>query len=99
MDKKIEELELKLADMEEGDGEEMEEMDEEEEVSETPSTPQMQTPLASDMDMPYTPSQVPAQHMHTVTQHASSSVTSLKVLNTLIQVYIHSKSDLVFLPV
>ncbi|XP_075893553.1 polybromo 1, like isoform X2 [Nelusetta ayraudi] len=57
LDKKIEELELKLADMEEGDGEEMEEMDEEEEVSETPSTPQMQTPLASDMDMPYTPSQ------------------------------------------
>lgn len=60
LDKKIEELELKLADMEEGDGEEMEEMDEEEEVSETPSTPQMQTPQASDMDMPYTPSQVPA---------------------------------------
>lgn len=99
LDKKIEELELKLADMEEGDGEEMEEMDEEEEVSETPSTPQMQTPLASDMDMPYTPSQVPAQHLHAVTQHASSSFPSLKVLNTLIQVYIHSKSDLVFLPV
>lgn len=60
LDKKIEELELKLADMEEGDDEEMEEMDEEEEVSETPSMPQMQTPLASDMDLPYIPSQVPA---------------------------------------
>lgn len=59
LDKKIEELELKLADMEEGEEDEMEEMDEEEEVSETPSMPQMQTPLASDMDMPYIPSQVP----------------------------------------
>lgn len=64
LDKKIEELELKLADMEDGDEDEMEEMDEEEEVSETPSMPQMQTPLASDMDMPYIPSQVPVLLLH-----------------------------------
>lgn len=58
LDKKIDELELKLADMEDADDDEMEDMDEEEEASETPSMPQMQTPLANDMDMPYTPSQV-----------------------------------------
>lgn len=58
LDKKIDELELKLADMEDADDDEMEDMDEEEETSETPSMPQMQTPLANDMDMPYTPSQV-----------------------------------------
>lgn len=58
LDKKIDELELKLADMEDADDDEMEDIDEEEEASETPSMPQMQTPLANDMDMPYTPSQV-----------------------------------------
>ena len=58
LDKKIDELEVKLADMEDGD-DDMDDMDDEEEASETPSMPQMQTPLASDMDvMPYTPSQV-----------------------------------------
>ncbi|XP_040015553.1 polybromo 1, like isoform X4 [Xiphias gladius] len=57
LDKKIDELEVKLADMEDAD-DDMEDMDDEEEVPETPSMPQMQTPLASDMDiMPYTPSQ------------------------------------------
>ncbi|XP_040889762.1 polybromo 1, like isoform X4 [Toxotes jaculatrix] len=57
LDKKIDELEVKLADMEDAD-DDMEDMDEEEEAPETPSMPQMQTPLASDMDiMPYTPSQ------------------------------------------
>lgn len=59
LDKKIDELEVKLADMEDAD-DDMEDMDDEEEAPETPSMPQMQTPLASDMDiMPYTPSQVP----------------------------------------
>ncbi|XP_038551466.1 polybromo 1, like isoform X2 [Micropterus salmoides] len=57
LDKKIDELELKLADIEDAD-DDMEDMDDEEEAPETPSMPQMQTPLASDMDiMPYTPSQ------------------------------------------
>uniref|UniRef100_A0A4W6D6Q9 Protein polybromo-1 n=1 Tax=Lates calcarifer TaxID=8187 RepID=A0A4W6D6Q9_LATCA len=57
LDKKIDELEVKLADMEDAD-DDMEDMDEEEEAPETPSMPQMQTPLTSDMDiMPYTPSQ------------------------------------------
>lgn len=75
LNKKIEELELKLADMEDGDEDEMEEMDEEEEASETPSMPQMQTPLVNDMDMPYIPSQVAAQFQCSVTQYASSLVT------------------------
>ncbi|XP_056129440.1 polybromo 1, like [Lampris incognitus] len=57
LDKKIEELEVKLADIEDGD-EDMEEMEDDEEAPETPSMPQMQTPLASDAEiMPYTPSQ------------------------------------------
>ncbi|XP_076615655.1 polybromo 1, like isoform X5 [Chaetodon auriga] len=57
LDKKIDELEVKLADMEDAD-DDMEDMDEEEEAPEMPSMPQMQTPLASDMDnMPYIPSQ------------------------------------------
>ncbi|XP_051803729.1 polybromo 1, like isoform X2 [Acanthochromis polyacanthus] len=57
LDKKIDELEVKLADLEDGD-DDMDDIDDEEEAPETPSLPQMQTPLASDMDiMPYTPSQ------------------------------------------
>ncbi|XP_039858256.1 polybromo 1, like isoform X9 [Simochromis diagramma] len=57
LDKKIDELEVKLADMEDAD-DDMEDMDEDEEAPETPSLPQMQTPLTNDMDvMPYTPSQ------------------------------------------
>eukprot|EP00064_Thunnus_orientalis_P008918 superscaffoldBa00001096_g8941 len=57
LDKKIEELEVKLADMEDAD-DDMEDIDEEEEAPATPSMPQMQTPMATDMDvMPYTPSQ------------------------------------------
>ncbi|KAK2915136.1 protein polybromo-1-like isoform X2 [Channa argus] len=59
LDKKIEELEVKLADMEDAD-DDMEDMDDEEEATEIPSMPQMQTPLASDMDiMPYTPQSTP----------------------------------------
>ncbi len=59
LDKKIDELEVKLADMEDAD-DDLEEMDEEDDAPETPSMPQMQTPLANDMEtMPYTPSQVP----------------------------------------
>lgn len=59
LNKKIDELEVKLADIEDAD-DDMEDMDEEEEAPATPSMPQMQTPLASDMDViPYTPSQVP----------------------------------------
>uniref|UniRef100_A0A3Q3KGU8 Protein polybromo-1 n=1 Tax=Monopterus albus TaxID=43700 RepID=A0A3Q3KGU8_MONAL len=57
LDKKIDELEVKLADIEDAD-DDMEDMDDEEEAPETVSMPQMQTPLVSDMDiMPYTPSQ------------------------------------------
>ncbi|KAM9409587.1 polybromo 1, like [Pholidichthys leucotaenia] len=55
LDKKIDELEVKLADMEDAD--DMEDMEDDEDTSDTP-LPQMQTPLASDMDIvPYTPSQ------------------------------------------
>uniref|UniRef100_A0A8C7XI45 Protein polybromo-1 n=1 Tax=Oryzias sinensis TaxID=183150 RepID=A0A8C7XI45_9TELE len=58
LDKKIDELELKLADMEDGD-DDMEDMDEDDDAPVTPSMPQMQSSLSSDMDiMPYTPSQV-----------------------------------------
>ncbi|XP_019118030.2 polybromo 1, like isoform X5 [Larimichthys crocea] len=58
LDKKINELEVKLADMEDAD-DDMEDMDDEEAPA-TPSMPQMQTPLASDMDnMPYTPQSTP----------------------------------------
>ncbi|KAM3877589.1 polybromo 1, like isoform 3-T3 [Diretmus argenteus] len=57
LNKKIEDLEVKLADMEDGD-EDMEDLDDDEDAPETPSMPQMQTPLASDLEtMPYTPSQ------------------------------------------
>lgn len=58
MNKKIDELEVKLADVEDGD-DDMDEMDDDDEGMETPSIPQMQTSLTSDMDgLPYTPSQV-----------------------------------------
>ncbi|XP_036956116.1 polybromo 1, like isoform X2 [Acanthopagrus latus] len=57
LDKKIDELEVKLADIEDGD-DDMEDIDDDDEAPATPSMPQMQTPLASDMEhMPYTPSQ------------------------------------------
>ncbi|KAM4613548.1 polybromo 1, like isoform 2-T3 [Polymixia lowei] len=56
LDKKIEELEVKLADMEDAD-EDMEDLEDDDEAPETPSMPQMQTPLASEEIMPYTPSQ------------------------------------------
>uniref|UniRef100_A0A8C7MR24 Protein polybromo-1 n=1 Tax=Oncorhynchus kisutch TaxID=8019 RepID=A0A8C7MR24_ONCKI len=55
LNKKIEELELKLADMDEGD-EDLDDLEDEDEAPETPSMPTIQTPLASDLDiMPYTP--------------------------------------------
>ncbi|XP_077458772.1 protein polybromo-1-like isoform X3 [Stigmatopora argus] len=57
LNKKIDELEVKLADVEDGD-DDMDDMDDDDEGPETPSMPQMQTSLNSDMDsMPYTPSQ------------------------------------------
>ncbi|XP_068568266.1 polybromo 1, like isoform X1 [Cebidichthys violaceus] len=57
LDKKINELEVKLADVEDDD---MEDMDDDDEAPQTPSMPQMQTPLASDTDtMPYTPQSTP----------------------------------------
>ncbi|XP_061779568.1 protein polybromo-1-like [Nerophis lumbriciformis] len=57
LNKKIEELEVKLADIEDGD-DDMDDMDDEDEAMETPAMPQIQTPLSSEMDvMPYTPSQ------------------------------------------
>uniref|UniRef100_A0A4W5LS64 Protein polybromo-1 n=1 Tax=Hucho hucho TaxID=62062 RepID=A0A4W5LS64_9TELE len=52
LNKKIEELELKL---DEGD-EDLDDLEDEDEAPETPSMPTIQTPLASDLDiMPYTP--------------------------------------------
>ncbi|XP_064374761.1 protein polybromo-1 isoform X8 [Dromaius novaehollandiae] len=58
LEKKIQQLEAKFAELEGGD-EDIEEMGEEEgDIAETPSIPQLQTPLASELDiMPYTPPQ------------------------------------------
>ncbi|XP_036593685.1 protein polybromo-1 isoform X9 [Trichosurus vulpecula] len=58
LEKKIQLLEAKFAELEGGE-DDIEEMGEEEgEVIEAPSLPQLQTPLASDLDiMPYTPPQ------------------------------------------
>ncbi|XP_032860484.1 protein polybromo-1 isoform X13 [Tyto alba] len=58
LEKKIQQLEAKFAELEGGE-EDMEEMGEEEgDMTETPSMPQLQTPLASELDiMPYTPPQ------------------------------------------
>ncbi|CAL8338081.1 unnamed protein product [Merluccius merluccius] len=57
LNKKIEELELKLADIEDGD-EDIEDLEEDDEAPVTPSMPQMQTPVTADQDTaPYTPSQ------------------------------------------
>lgn len=59
LEKKIQQLEAKFAELEGGD-EDIEEMGEEEgDITETPSMPQLQTPLANELDiMPYTPPQV-----------------------------------------
>ncbi|TNN84387.1 Protein polybromo-1 [Liparis tanakae] len=58
LDKKINELEVKLADVDIDD--EMEDMDDDDEAPRTPSMPLMQTPLASDTDtIPYTPQSTP----------------------------------------
>ncbi|OXB72364.1 UNVERIFIED_CONTAM: hypothetical protein H355_005433 [Colinus virginianus] len=58
LEKKIQQLEAKFAELEGGD-EDMEEMGEEEgDITETPSMPQLQTPLSNELDiMPYTPPQ------------------------------------------
>ncbi|XP_052534341.1 protein polybromo-1 isoform X7 [Tympanuchus pallidicinctus] len=58
LEKKIQQLEAKFAELEGGD-EDMEEIGEEEgDITETPSMPQLQTPLSSELDiMPYTPPQ------------------------------------------
>ncbi|XP_069721934.1 protein polybromo-1 isoform X9 [Phaenicophaeus curvirostris] len=58
LEKKIQQLEAKFAELEGGD-EDMEEMGEEEgDMTETPSMPQLQTPLTNELDiMPYTPPQ------------------------------------------
>uniref|UniRef100_A0A8D0GFS1 Protein polybromo-1 n=1 Tax=Sphenodon punctatus TaxID=8508 RepID=A0A8D0GFS1_SPHPU len=58
LEKKIQQLEAKFAELEGGE-EDIEEMGEEEgEVMEPPSMPQLQTPLSSELDiMPYTPPQ------------------------------------------
>lgn len=59
LNKKIEELEAKFADMDDAD-EELDDLDDEEdeEAPATPSMPQMHSSIASDIDMPYTPPQV-----------------------------------------
>ncbi|XP_074501769.1 polybromo 1, like isoform X2 [Sebastes fasciatus] len=57
LDKKISELEVKLADVEDDD---MEDMDDDDDAPRTLSMPQMQTPLASDNEVtPYTPQSTP----------------------------------------
>lgn len=58
LNKKIEELEAKFADMEDLD-EDMEDLDDDdEEAAATPSMPPSQTSVSNDIDMPYTPPQV-----------------------------------------
>lgn len=59
LEKKIQQLEAKFAELEGGD-EDIEEIGEEEgEVAEAPAIPQLQTPLSNELDiMPYTPPQV-----------------------------------------
>lgn len=70
LNKKIEELEMKLADMDEGD-EDLDDLEDEDEAPETPSMPTIQTPLASDLDvMPYTPPQVLHPRTHTLCPNA-----------------------------
>ncbi|XP_041447007.1 protein polybromo-1-like, partial [Xenopus laevis] len=61
LEKKIQELEAKFAELEGGD-EEMEDMgDMDGEITDAPSLPQLQTPLSGDLDMmPYTPPQAAA---------------------------------------
>lgn len=59
LDKKISELEVKLADVEDDD---IEDMEDELDAPRTPLMPQMQTPITSDMEsIVYTPSQVPSK--------------------------------------
>ncbi|KAI1892708.1 hypothetical protein AGOR_G00136330 [Albula goreensis] len=59
LDRKIQELEAKFADMDGTEDDMDDQGDEDGESTETPSMPQMQTPLSSDMDiMPYTPPQL-----------------------------------------
>uniref|UniRef100_A0A8C5FBT8 Polybromo 1, like n=1 Tax=Gadus morhua TaxID=8049 RepID=A0A8C5FBT8_GADMO len=53
LNKKIEELELKLADVEDGD-EDLEDLDDDDEAPATPSMPLMQTPVTVDLDAPRT---------------------------------------------
>lgn len=59
LEKKIQQLEAKFAELEGGE-EDIEEIGEEEgEVTEAPTIPQLQTPLSNELDiMPYTPPQV-----------------------------------------
>uniref|UniRef100_A0A673MM03 Protein polybromo-1 n=1 Tax=Sinocyclocheilus rhinocerous TaxID=307959 RepID=A0A673MM03_9TELE len=56
LDKKIEELEAKFADMEDLD-EDMDDLDDDDEAAATPSMPPSQASTTSDVDMPYTPPQ------------------------------------------
>ena len=91
LNKKIEELELKLADIEDGD-DDIEDMDDEE-APVTPSMPQIPTPHASDMEtQPYTPSQVP-WHL----KKPKSNVQRLKPPATNIKTYTHTHNQLDFL--
>ncbi|XP_062853504.1 polybromo 1, like [Trichomycterus rosablanca] len=56
LDKKIDELEAKFADIEDLD-EDLDDLDDDDEVQGTPSVPQSHTSLLSDIDLPYTPPQ------------------------------------------
>lgn len=65
LNKKIEELEAKFADIEDLD-EDLEEMeDEDDEAPATPSMPQHQTSMSSDLDLPNMPLQVIKMNTHT----------------------------------
>ncbi|XP_067854704.1 protein polybromo-1 isoform X7 [Heptranchias perlo] len=58
LDKKIQELEMKFAEFEEPSEDHEEGIEEEAETAEQPSVPQLQTPVASEMEIaPYTPPQ------------------------------------------
>ncbi|KAG7478017.1 hypothetical protein MATL_G00075940 [Megalops atlanticus] len=71
LDKKIEELEAKFAEMGEDELDDL--GDEDGEAADTPSMPQLQSPLASDLDiMPYTPPQSTPKSMKGVSKKEGS---------------------------
>lgn len=65
LDKKIDELEAKFAEIDELD-DDLEDLDDDDDVQGTPSVPQGHISLLSDIDLPYTPPQVSHFSIYTV---------------------------------